>query len=44
MDMVAQATAGVLSVTCLDTRELYHDPYLLSRGFVHELDLPGQRS
>ena len=38
--MEAIASAGVPCGACLDTRELYHDPHLLSRGFVQELDLP----
>ena len=34
------ASAGVPCSACLDTAELHHNPHLLERGFVHELDLP----
>ena len=34
------ASAGVPCGACLDTYELYHDPHLQARGFVHELELP----
>jgi formyl-CoA transferase len=34
------AAAGVPCSACLDTGELFHNPHMKSRGFIHELDLP----
>ena len=34
------AGAGVPCSACLDTGELHHDKHLMSRGFVHEMELP----
>ena len=38
--MEAIAGAGVPCSACLDTVEMHHDPHLVERGFVHEMDLP----
>ena len=32
--------AGVPCAACLDTTELFRDPHLLARGFVHNIDHP----
>ncbi|MFN0090476.1 MAG: CaiB/BaiF CoA transferase family protein [Acidimicrobiales bacterium] len=38
--METLAGAGVPCGMVLDTQELHHDPHLVARGFVHELDHP----
>ena len=40
MQMLAEA--GVPASAVLDTQDLYQNPHMVSRGFIHEVDHPGK--